>query len=93
MSIIVWLVLGGIVGWLAARLMGREEGVFASIIIGIIGSFIGGFISRLFTGSDQSFLAFSWVGLFWSLIGAIILVAILNALSGRRHHRQNPTTY
>lgn len=90
MGIIIWIILGGIVGWLAAKMMGREEGVLASIVIGIIGSFIGGFISRLFTGSDQSFLAFSWMGLFWSFIGAVILVAIMNSISGRRHH---PTTY
>ncbi|HET9173869.1 MAG TPA: GlsB/YeaQ/YmgE family stress response membrane protein [Candidatus Saccharimonadales bacterium] len=86
MSIIVWIILGGIVGWLAAKLLGRHEGAIASIIIGIIGSLIGGWISRLFTGSDQSFLAFSWTGLFWSFIGAIVLVAVLNAFSGRRHH-------
>lgn len=88
MSIIVMLVIGGLVGWAAARMMGRDSGFLASIAIGIIGSFIGGFISTLFTGSDQSVLAFSWVGLFWSLIGSIILVAILNALTSRsrRHH-------
>ena len=85
MSIIVAIILGGIVGWLAAKVMGRDEGVLASIIIGIIGSFLGGFISRLFTGSDNSFLAFSWAGLFWSFIGAIILVAIMNALQRPRH--------
>lgn len=86
MSIIVWIILGGIVGWLAARVVGRHEGVLASVIIGIIGSIIGGWISRLFMGSDQSFLAFSWTGLFWSFIGAIVLTAILNAFSGSRHH-------
>jgi uncharacterized membrane protein YeaQ/YmgE (transglycosylase-associated protein family) len=87
MSIIVMLIIGGLVGWAAARMMGRDSGLLASIAIGIIGSFIGGFISTLFTGSDQSVLAFSWVGLFWSLIGSIILVAILNALTSRaRHH-------
>jgi uncharacterized membrane protein YeaQ/YmgE (transglycosylase-associated protein family) len=67
-------------------IMGREEGLFASIVIGIIGSFIGGFISSLLTGSDKSFLAFSWMGLFWSLIGSIVLVAIMNAVSHPRHH-------
>lgn len=86
MSIIVWIILGGIVGYLAARLLGRDEGILASIIIGIIGSFLGGFISRLFTGSDESFLAFSWVGLFWSFIGSLILVALLNAVSRPRSH-------
>lgn len=86
MSIIVAIILGGLVGWAASRLLGRDEGVLMSIIIGIVGSFIGSFVSRLFTGGDQSFLAFSWMGLFWSFIGALILVAILNAFSGRRTH-------
>ena len=86
MSIIVAIILGGIVGWIASRMMGREEGLFSSIIIGVIGSFIGSILSSLFTGSDRAFLAFSWMGLFWSLIGAIILVAIINAISRPRHH-------
>ena len=86
MSIIVMLIVGGLVGWIASRLLGRSEGILGSILIGIVGAFIGGFVSRLFTGADQAFLAFSWSGFFWSLIGAIILVAILNAFSHPRHH-------
>ena len=85
MGLILYIILGGIVGYVAARLLGREEGILASIVIGIIGSFIGGFVSRLFTGGDQSFLAFSVTGLFWSVIGSLILVAILNAVR-RPHH-------
>lgn len=86
MSILVIIILGGLVGWIASMIMGRAEGLLASIVIGIIGSFIGGFISSLLTGSDKSFLAFSWMGLFWSLIGSIVLVAIMNAVSHPRHH-------
>lgn len=86
MSIIITLIIGGIVGYIAARLLGRDEGVLASIVIGVVGSFIGGFISTLFSGSDQSYLAFSWVGVFWSLIGSLVLVAIMNAMSSRSHH-------
>jgi uncharacterized membrane protein YeaQ/YmgE (transglycosylase-associated protein family) len=84
MGLIVFLIVGAIVGWLASALLGRREGVLGSIVIGIIGAFIGGLVSRLFTGSDQAFLAFDWSGFFWSLIGAIILVAILNAFSHPR---------
>jgi uncharacterized membrane protein YeaQ/YmgE (transglycosylase-associated protein family) len=87
MTILTILVIGGLVGWIASRVMGRDEGIFASILIGIIGSFIGSFISTLFAGSNQSYLTFSWVGVFWSLIGSIILVAVMNAFSTRsRHH-------
>ena len=85
MGLIVMIILGGLVGWAASSMMGRDEGVLASIVIGIVGSFIGGLISQLFTGADRSFLALSWMGLFWSFIGAVILVAILNAVR-RPHH-------
>ncbi len=85
MSIIVAIILGGLVGWIASKLMGREEGLMMSIIIGIVGSFIGSFISKMFTGSDKSFLAFSIGGLIWSLIGAVVLVGILNAFSRSKH--------
>lgn len=85
MGILVAIILGGIVGYVAARLLGREEGVIASVVIGIIGAFIGGFISRLFTSSNQSALTFSWSGLFWAFIGSLVLVAIMNAFS--RPHR------
>jgi uncharacterized membrane protein YeaQ/YmgE (transglycosylase-associated protein family) len=86
MSIVVYIILGGLVGWLASKLLGREEGILASIMIGIVGSFIGSFISRLFTGSNQSYLAFSWSGLFWSLIGALVFVGVMNAISRPRRH-------
>jgi uncharacterized membrane protein YeaQ/YmgE (transglycosylase-associated protein family) len=79
------LILGGLVGWAASSMMGRDEGVLMSIIIGVVGSFIGSLVSQLFTGDDRSFLAFSWMGLFWSFLGAVILVAILNAVR-RPHH-------
>lgn len=84
MNIIAFIVLGGIVGWLAARLMGRDEGVLGSIAIGILGSIIGGFLSVFITGS-QSYLSLGLSDLLWSLVGAVILVALLNTIS--RPHR------
>lgn len=86
MSIIVTLIIGGVVGWLAASLLGRREGILGSIAIGIVGSFIGSFISELFTGGDHSYLALGWSGFIWSLIGALVLVAILNTVSRSHHH-------
>jgi len=79
MGLIITVILGGFVGWLAASVAGRDEGVIASIVIGVVGSFIGGFVSSLLGQGDQAYLAFSWVGLLWSFVGALILVAILNA--------------
>jgi len=85
MSIILFIVIGGIIGWLASAIMGRGEGVLASIIIGIIGAFIGGFLSTLFTGGSTSYMTLTLGGILWSLIGSIILVAILNAFTRTRH--------
>jgi uncharacterized membrane protein YeaQ/YmgE (transglycosylase-associated protein family) len=79
MNLLAVLIIGGLVGWLAARVAGRNEGIFASIVIGIIGSLV----SKLFTGSDRAYLAFSWMGAFWSFVGALILVFILNAIQHR----------
>ena len=82
MSIIAWLIVGGIIGWLAAKVMGRNEGILASIVIGIIGSFIGGAIGNSITGNGST----GWGSIFWAFIGSVILVAIMNAIQGRRHH-------
>ncbi|MDB5185157.1 MAG: hypothetical protein JWN38_965 [Candidatus Saccharibacteria bacterium] len=87
MGIIAIIILGGIVGWIASRLLDRDSSIVGSIVIGIVGSFIGGFVSTIFTGADRSITELSWGGTFWAFIGALILTAILNAMSSsRRHH-------
>ena len=83
MGIIIALIIGGGVGWLAAAITGRNEGLVGSVAIGVVGSIIGGLLSIFLTGSNQSLLGFSWWGLVWSFIGALILVAILNAVQYR----------
>lgn len=88
MTIISVIIVGGIIGWLASRLMGRHEGFFGSVIIGIVGSFIGSLLAQLFNANNASYMTFRWANLIWALIGSIILVAIINAFSARRHHHQ-----
>lgn len=86
MILILWIVIGGVIGWLGAALTGRHEGIFASIIIGIVGSFIGSLIGHALGASTTSYLSFTWSGLGWSLLGAVILSAVLNLASKRRSH-------
>ncbi len=86
MSLILALILGGIIGWLGARLVGRDEGIILSVIIGIVGAIIGSFLARIFGSSSQSYLAFSWAGVIWTLIGAVIFAAILNSVQHRSTH-------
>ena len=89
MGLIVALIIGGIIGWLAAAVTGRDEGMFGSIAIGVVGSIIGGLIAGLFGSHGNVFTGFSWSSLLWSFIGAVILVAILNSLQYRyRPHRR-----
>jgi uncharacterized membrane protein YeaQ/YmgE (transglycosylase-associated protein family) len=86
MSIILIIVIGAIVGWIAAQILGRHEGFMMSAIIGIVGSFIGSLISELTTGSNRAYLSFSVSGLIWSIIGSVILVAIINGVSHTHSH-------
>lgn len=86
MSIIAMLIIGGVVGWLAAAVAGRREGILASIVIGIIGAIIGGVLARAFGSSDAGLSMLSLASVAWSFIGAVILVAIMNAVQHRSHH-------
>ena len=80
-SWIVWILIGGIAGALADRLVqGDQLGILGNIIVGIIGGVLGGFILGLF-GIDVS-------GVFWTfvtaLIGAILLLLIVRAFTKGR---------
>lgn len=81
MSIIVWLIVGGIIGWLASKIMrtDAQQGIFLNVVVGIIGAFIGGWIGGMLgVGGDINQGDFSLSGLLMSLVGAIVLLAIVN---------------
>lgn len=80
MGLIIWLIVGGIIGWLASMIMKTDgqQGILLNIVVGIIGAFIGGqFIAPLIGGSTSS-AGFDVMGFIAALIGAIILLAIVN---------------
>lgn len=83
MGLILTLIFGGIIGWLAASVMGRHEGIVASVLIGIVGAFIGGILASWLGRSTGTYLSFSWAGLVWSFIGALLFSALLNLLLPR----------
>lgn len=76
MGLIVWLVIGGVVGWLASIIMrtDAQQGIFLNIVVGIVGAFIGGL---LFGGSINN-SAITVSTFLVSLLGAVILLAIVN---------------
>ena len=81
MSFIIWLIVGGIIGWLASLIMktDAQQGLILNIVVGIVGSFLGGwFIAPLLGAGTVNRGDFSIMGLVASLIGAIILLAIVN---------------
>jgi uncharacterized membrane protein YeaQ/YmgE (transglycosylase-associated protein family) len=80
-NIIVWLVVGGIVGWIASKIMSTDaqQGILLNIVVGIVGAVLAGWlISPLVGESTINQGNFSLGGLIISLLGAVVLLAIVN---------------
>ncbi len=85
MNFIIWLIVGGVIGWLASIVMKRPEGMIMNIVVGIIGSMLGGWlISPLLGAGTINQNDFSLPGLLVSFLGAIILLAIVNFFTRNR---------
>ena len=81
MNIIIWLVVGGVLGWLASKVMhtDKQQGVILNVVVGIIGAMLGGWLlAPMFGTGTINQNDFSIAGLGVSLLGAIILLAIVN---------------
>ena len=87
MGIIIWIVVGLVAGLVARALVPGPQpmGLVATTLLGLAGSLIGGFIGYL-VGGGTDLNAFHAAGLIGSIIGAIVLLAIQQMVSGR-HHR------
>jgi len=77
-GIIIWLIVGGVCGWLASLIMrtDAQRGIILNIVVGIIGAVIAG----LLLGKGNLNQGFSIESFLWSLVGAIILLAIVNLI-------------
>ena len=80
MGIIIWLIIGGIVGWLASVLMKRDaqQGIILNIVVGIVGAVLGGWLISPLVGVGTINDGLSVGSFVVSLLGAIILLAIVN---------------
>ena len=86
MNIILWLILGGIAGWLASLIVrGTGLGLIGDIVVGIIGGFIGGFIVSLFGGAGVT--GFNIWSLIVAVIGAVVLLLIVRLFTGGARRR------
>jgi uncharacterized membrane protein YeaQ/YmgE (transglycosylase-associated protein family) len=77
MAIIVWLIIGGIVGWLASLIMrtDAQQGIIRNIVVGIVGAVIAGLI---FAGGISPANPLELSNILWPLVGAILLLAVIN---------------
>jgi uncharacterized membrane protein YeaQ/YmgE (transglycosylase-associated protein family) len=86
MGIIIWLIIGGIVGWLASIVMRRDgsQGIILNIVVGIVGAALGGWLLGPFLGAPSINSGVISIGTFLvSFLGAVILLAIVNLISRR----------
>ncbi|MDB5737743.1 MAG: GlsB/YeaQ/YmgE family stress response rane protein, partial [Sphingomonas bacterium] len=76
MAIIIWLILGGVIGWLASIMMRTDgqQGIILNVVVGIVGAFIGGILFN----HDMNNMDFTLPALIEAFIGAVILLAIVN---------------
>ena len=77
MNLIIWLLVGALVGWLASMVMrtDAQQGAILNIVVGIVGALIGGF---LFGGPTINSSALNLTAILVSFVGAVILLAIVN---------------
>lgn len=81
LNFIIWIVVGGILGWIASMIMrtDAQQGILLNIIVGIVGAFLAGLVLSPLLGVDTINSGnFSLMSLLVSLIGAVILLGIVN---------------
>ena len=80
MGIILWIIFGALVGWVASLIMktDAQQGALLNIIIGIVGALLGGFIMNFLGQSGTS--GFNLYSFMVALLGAVVLIAIVKAV-------------
>jgi uncharacterized membrane protein YeaQ/YmgE (transglycosylase-associated protein family) len=80
MNFILWLIVGGVVGWLASLIMKTDgqQGILLNVVVGIVGAFIGGWLISPMIGTGTINEGLSIGSVLVSLVGAVILLAIVN---------------
>jgi len=85
MNIVIWLFVGGVIGWLASIMMKTDgqQGIVLNVVVGIVGALLAGWlISPLVGIATINHDAFSMSAMLVSFVGAMILLGIVNLLRG-----------
>ena len=84
MSIIAWILLGLISGFVASKIINKTgEGIVLDIVLGVVGALVGGFLFQLVGAVGVT--GFNIWSMFVAVVGAIVVLAIKHALVGRGH--------
>lgn len=85
MGLLAWIVFGGLAGWVASLITGRNErmGCITNIIVGVVGALIGGFLWEFFGGGEVD-IAFNLTSFIIAVIGAVVLLLIVGLFTRRR---------
>lgn len=85
MGILSWVVVGLIAGWLAGKAMrGGGYGLIGDIVVGVVGAVIGGFLAATLLKIPNAVNGINVTSILVAFVGAVILIAILRMVSGRR---------
>lgn len=86
MSILSWILVGLVAGWLASMVMtGGGYGTIGDIIVGIVGAIVGGYLATNMFGSTEAVNGFNLSSILVAFLGAVVTIAILRALTPGRH--------
>ena len=85
MDILAWIVVGLVAGWLASVVMrGGGYGIIGDIIVGMVGAVLGGFLAGTLLNMPNAVSGINITSIIVAFIGAVILIALLRLVSGRR---------
>ena len=92
MEWLAWLVVGAIAGWLAGLLVKGDEGlgVIGHVVLGLVGALAAGWIVSQLTGNDPMDGVFDISTIVTAVIGAVVLVLLVNMIQGRRRTGSGP---
>lgn len=77
MSILIWILFGALVGWIASAIMGSNDGLLINIILGIVGALLGGWLMSFLGKSGVT--GFNLYSFLVAIFGAVVLIAIVRA--------------
>lgn len=78
MGILLWIIFGALVGWIASAIMGSSGGLLWDIVVGIVGAVLGGFIMSFFGYGDVN--GFNLYSFFVAILGACVLIALVKGI-------------